>query len=107
KLSDFGHARVIGTEASLESQQKLGTPAYMAPEQALGRDCDARTDIFAFGVILCELLSGKRPEPPKPLPALPAGVPPFIRTAIQRCLEWEPSRRWSSVSELREVLRGR
>jgi len=62
KTSDFGHARVIGTKPRLDSQVPTGTPAYMAPEQAKGLECTARTDIFSFGIIFYELLSGMRPE---------------------------------------------
>ena len=103
KLSDFGHARVIGTEPSLESKLQFGTPAYMAPEQRMERECDARTDIFSFGVILHELLSGKRPQPQAYL-SLPSGLPAHSKAAIRQCLEFDPARRFTSVSKVRDAL---
>ena len=103
KLSDFGHARVIGTEPSLESKLQFGTPAYMAPEQRMERECDARADIFSFGVILHELLSGKRPQPQAYL-SLPSGLPAHIKAAIRQCLEFDPARRFTSVSKVRDAL---
>src|SRR5437016_8406042 len=105
KLSDFGHARVMGTKPSLESEREFGTPAYMAPEQAMGRECDARADIFSFGMILHEMLTGTRPEPPAPLSLL-SGVPRYLQTAIKRCLEIDPARRLSSLQKVREALLG-
>jgi tetratricopeptide (TPR) repeat protein len=103
-LSDFGQARRAGADPSIETEWPLGPPAYMAPEQWMeGGKCDARSDIFSFGVVLHELISGKRPEVQSPL-TLPGRVPARVVRAIKRCLEIDPARRFASVSEVREAL---
>ncbi|MBX7084722.1 MAG: serine/threonine protein kinase [Nannocystaceae bacterium] len=84
----------------------LGTPAYMAAEQFLGLQVDARTDVFGFCVVLCEALSGKRPfagddaatiaaavlrDAPEPLPSLPAPLADLVRRGLARDRERRPS----------------
>ncbi len=105
KVSDFGHARLFDAKASPESELVQGTLAYMAPEQLRGRECDGRADIFSFGVVLHELLSGTRPDSPASV-QLPSTVPAYIKAVIQRCLHSDPSGRFASVSELRNALAG-
>jgi Tol biopolymer transport system component/tRNA A-37 threonylcarbamoyl transferase component Bud32 len=96
----------------------LGTAAYMAPEQARGRHVDRRADIWAFGVVLVEMLTGRRLfdgetvsdvvaavlTRPIDLADLPEALPPRVRDLIVRCLERDPKRRLRDIGEARLVL---
>jgi hypothetical protein len=92
----------------------------MSPEQAAGRPVDARTDIFSFGVLLYQMLTGRHPflrgsqletlsaireADPEPPTRVAPGLPPEAERAILRCLHKEPSRRWQSMADLSAVLR--
>ena len=118
KVLDFGLAKAMdagegvksGAEATRTSPVMtqagwiLGTAAYMSPEQARGRAVDRRADIWAFGVVLFELLTGRRLfdgetvsdvvvavlTQPIDLAQLPAAVPPRVRELVGRCLERDP-----------------
>jgi serine/threonine protein kinase len=95
KLLDFGLAR---TQASSPPGTRAGTPPYMAPEQHWGLALDARADVFAFGVLLQELLTGDRSPMPK-LEALPRNARMW-RPLIAKCLEVARERRFASGTEL-------
>jgi eukaryotic-like serine/threonine-protein kinase len=96
----------------------LGTAAYMAPEQARGRPVDRRADIWAFGVVLVEMLTGRRLfhgdnvsdvmvsvlSAPIDLAGLPADVPSRVREVIARCLERDPKKRLRDIGEARVAL---
>lgn len=97
----------------------VGTPGYMSPEQAVGEQVDARTDAWAFGAVLFEMLGGRTPFPGRTLQELfvsvmtgavdwgrlPAGVPREIRMVLERCLDGDVSRRLSDLGQARDILR--
>ena len=108
KVVDFGIAHIEGPEATrlTRAGAMLGTPAYMAPEQLLGGTVDARADIYAFGVMLSEMLTGRHPlrsdgggdgGGPGTAPAAFAGI-------INRCLQTDPQLRFASGRELVAAL---
>ena len=96
----------------------LGTAAYMSPEQARGRAVDRRADIWAFGVVLFEMLAGRRPfdgetisdalaaviKDPPSWTVLPEGIPPSMRHLLGRMLEKDPRRRLRDIGDARLVL---
>jgi len=123
KILDFGIAKLIDADsdgAITNSGVVLGTPFYMAPEQARGeRTVDFRADIHAVGVIAYELLSGKKPHPGEgynailahiltqpitPLASLRPDLQPGLVAVIERALASEPARRQSSIAELQREL---
>jgi serine/threonine protein kinase len=98
----------------------LGTAAYMAPEQARGRSVDKRADIWAFGVVLYEMLTGTRAFSGDSVTetagavihkdvdwsAVPSDLPPSTRTVLRRCLEKDPARRARDIGDVRLALDG-
>jgi eukaryotic-like serine/threonine-protein kinase len=100
KVLDFGLARSGQDETVLtESHIVMGTPAYMAPEQREGKPADARTDIYSFGCVLYEMLTGGRVGAQrKPIPSR------RLEKIVNRCLEEDRARRWQSVAELEREL---
>jgi Tol biopolymer transport system component len=133
KVLDFGLAKLTETPfpdddaPTLEQGRPgltgerviVGTVAYMSPEQAAGRAVDTRSDVFAFGVVLYEMLTGRHPfrrkttletlagireeEPEAPERVAP-GVPPEVGRTVLRCLQKDPARRWQGLSDLGVVL---
>jgi serine/threonine-protein kinase len=127
KVLDFGLAKRVSEkgldEATTKSQASLtaagavvGTLPYMAPEQFRGQPADARSDVWALGVVLYEMASGSRPfrgqtgfdlsaailtQPPA---VLPETVRPELKAVIERCLEKEPARRYQRGGELKAAL---
>jgi len=127
KVLDFGLAKQLPSEAAgaaaTRSRQSLtdvgvtpGTLAYMAPEQLPGQPADARSDIWALGVVLYELVAGQRPFQGKtgfelssailnqPVPAVPASVPASLAAVIDRCLAKEPGERHQRADEVGAAL---
>ena len=92
----------------------MGTAAYMAPEQARGQDVDKRADIWAFGVVLSEVLTGRGlfagPTISDTLAAVlktepdVAAVPAAVRPIVERCLRKDPRRRWRDIGDVRVAL---
>jgi eukaryotic-like serine/threonine-protein kinase len=102
KVLDFGLARSETDETLTASQVVIGTPAYMAPEQRQGGTVDARTDIYALGLVLYEMAGGKRPAQPHPLPM--PGLPRELAHIIDRWLVSDPNERWQAASDVRAEL---
>jgi tRNA A-37 threonylcarbamoyl transferase component Bud32 len=127
KILDFGVAKLADAEAMGVRQTAagtmVGTPQYMSPEQAVGREVDHRTDIYALGVILYELLTGQcpfkaatigevivkhmsfAPRPPSSLMQPPHLIPAAVEAVVMRCLEKQPAARYQTMREVESALR--
>src|SRR5581483_5144554 len=119
-LSDFGLARLMQSSGRLTaSGSALGTPEYMAPEQAMGGEISAQTDIYAFGVLLFEMLTGQVPfpgetpvaiilahlhQPPPPPRGLVPSLPDDVETVVLKCLAKEPAARYETASDVIAAL---
>jgi predicted Ser/Thr protein kinase len=102
KLLDFGLAQMEGGPDDPTMTQTgvlMGTPAYMAPEQWEGKKADARSDIYSFGCVLYEMLTGKRAATDR------AAVAPPLEDILRTCLEKDPDERWQTARELKHALR--
>jgi serine/threonine protein kinase/Tol biopolymer transport system component len=102
KVLDFGLAKSAQDETLTASHVVMGTPAYMAPEQRAGKECDARTDIYAVGLILYEMASGKRRQSDEPVQL--DEFPATFAHVIERCLARDPEDRWQSSRDLQREL---
>ena len=102
KVLDFGLAKCSQDENITGSNVVMGTPAYMAPEQREGQECDTRTDIYALGLMLHEMATGKRclkGEKPSV-----AQLPEKLAHVIERCLALDPEDRWQAAADVRSEL---
>jgi len=126
KVLDFGLAKVHEAgpyDATITGATQmgtiLGTAAYMSPEQAAGKPVDARSDVFSFGVLLYEMLSGRRAfseenavstiaavlhKDPRPLREVAPQVPAELDSVVSHCMEKVPTARFSSMGVLRQAL---
>ncbi len=123
KIVDFGISKHIGgpsrVHAETTSPQVLGSPFYMAPEQMRADSVDERSDIWALGAILFEMLTGRPPfigdtlpevysavlnDTPPAVDSLRPGVPAGLDDVVQRCLEKDPAQRFCDVADLAEAL---
>jgi TolB-like protein len=100
---DFGVARLVTED--VEPGKIVGTPAYMAPEQRLGGRCGPRTDLYAIGVILHEMLAGTRAFVDESMPAL-AGVRPTLVSLVASLLAFDPEARPPSARAVADALHG-
>ena len=131
KVMDFGLARQVlahdanttidraaPTPALTEVGMRVGTPDYMSPEQALGESVDARSDLFSFGILLAELLTGSHPfrrttaettiaaivRDPPVLPSDRRAFPPAMGIIVRRLLAKMPAERYQSITDVRRDL---
>jgi serine/threonine protein kinase len=118
KVADFGIAK-FGSAKMTQTGMLLGSPAYMAPEHFLGQPLDGRSDIFALGVVIYELITGQPPFPeenlgtlsykivhedaPPPIQLKPSISPP-LNDLVMRALARDPKRRFQNAGELRGAL---
>ena len=101
KVLDFGLAKSEHDETVTASHMVMGTPAYMAPEQREGKSADARSDIYSFGCVLYEMLTGARVAFQRRRISSRK-----LEKIVSRCLEEDPVRRWQSAAELQRELAG-
>ncbi len=119
KLLDFGLAAMQGCESLTKTGSTLGTVNYMSPEQVLGKDVDTRSDIFSFGVLLYEMLTGRLPfhgdieavmmyaianEKPDTLSRHKPGIPQVLQGIIDKALQKRPEDRYQAISDLADEL---
>ncbi len=119
KVMDFGIARMMGSSRQTRHGSTIGTPSYMAPEQLRGEDTDGRTDLYALGAVLYELLSGRVPfsadsdyqlmmmqlNDPAPLPSRSVpGVPSSIDAIVARAMSKRATDRYADASAMRDAL---
>ncbi|MFB0553400.1 MAG: SUMF1/EgtB/PvdO family nonheme iron enzyme [Phycisphaerae bacterium] len=124
KVLDFGLAKTVGSESSekpptvTQLGRVIGTPAYMSPEQVRGKPTDKRSDIWSFGCVLYEMLTGRMPfegetvsdtlanilDQDPDWQFLPRETGPKVRKMLYRCLEKNPDSRYQSAAQVRQDL---
>ncbi len=120
KIADFGIAKMDTSLMLTRTGMIMGSPLYMSPEQVLSTAVDSRSDIFSFGIVLYQLLTGQRPfdgdnansvmyqivnESPRKPSALNSKLPEMIDNIVLKCLEKKPQDRYQNARDLRDDLR--
>ncbi len=120
KLVDFGLATIVGTDKLTKPGSTMGTVGYMSPEQAEGKQVDQRSDLFSLGVVLYEMITGRRPfdrdnevatskaivtDMAEPLARYKSGIPAELQHSIDKALQKDPDTRYQSVNEFLADLR--
>jgi tetratricopeptide (TPR) repeat protein/TolB-like protein len=120
KIVDFGLAKLAGEAAVTREGSVIGTPAYMSPEQVNGETVDGRSDIWALGTVLYEMLTGRRAfaadheqavmmailgQDPTPIDSVRTDVPGELARIVRRCLKRDPAERYQTAGELVADLR--
>ena len=131
KLLDFGLAKwhaddasgawhVLETQSLTAEETIVGTPEYMAPEQIEGKEVDARTDVFAFGAVVYEMVTGRRAftggsrasliaailtADPPPMLSLEPMAPPALERIVRKCVAKDPDSRWQTARDLVDELK--
>ncbi|MCX6834043.1 MAG: protein kinase [candidate division Zixibacteria bacterium] len=120
KIADFGLASIQGLEHLTKAGSTLGTVAYMSPEQAQGNEVDARTDIWSFGIVLYEMITGHPPfthdheqaviysilhDEPRPLESAESSTIPELQRIVDYALKKDSKARYASASEMLEHLK--
>ncbi len=118
-IMDFGLAKTVASDGMTQTGMMIGTMEYMSPEQAMGSELDARSDIFAMGLIFYELITGNMPyraesaiaslvkrtqERAIPLHEVDPSVPAAVSQIVGKCLERDPKNRYASVQDLLDDL---
>ncbi|MEE9442987.1 MAG: protein kinase [candidate division Zixibacteria bacterium] len=120
KLLDFGLATVMGADKLTKTGSTLGTVGYMSPEQASGRKADERSDLFSLGVVLYEMITGRRPfkgkdeaatlhavthESPEPMARFKAEIPDGLQDVVDRALDKDVETRYPTAAAMLADLR--
>ena len=119
KVLDFGIARLLGSARMTRAGNIIGTLEYMAPEQVRGQETDGRSDIYALGMMLYEVLTGRLPFQtenefelmklqaeviPQPPGEINPSIPPAVEAAIMKAIAKDPNERFQTAGEFREFL---
>jgi serine/threonine-protein kinase len=115
KILDFGLATFYGATQVTDAGSTMGTAAYMSPEQTQGRPIDHRSDLFSFGVVLYEMITGRRPfdgdnrntiayaicnQDPEPMARYKTGVPQAVEGIVNKALRKDPTERYQSAADM-------